>query len=143
MPKLCMTLPLAIFMMAFCTLTILCPQEVYGVGMPPSPAFYDKMAIYFGDWHVDPDMARQHGPGWTEWELVTNAQPRYEGHLQPNVPQNAPGFGLNASENDPAVMEKKLAAAAAHGITAMLFDWCAPSDSNSSVLCSAPYTVVL
>lgn len=87
-------------------------------------ASYDKMAIYFGDWHVDPHMQQLHGPGWTEWGLVTNARPRYEGHFQPNVPMEAPGFGINASETDPKVMELKLKAAAEHGITTMLFDWC-------------------
>ncbi len=26
---------------------------------------YDVMAIYFGDWHPDPDMEAYHGSGWT------------------------------------------------------------------------------
>ena len=25
-------------------------------------------AVYFGDWHVDPQMAGLHGANWTEWE---------------------------------------------------------------------------
>jgi len=32
-----------------------------------SAANYDVMAIYYGDWHVDPDMSALHGPNWTEW----------------------------------------------------------------------------
>jgi hypothetical protein len=43
-------------------------------------------AIYFGDWHVDPQMSALHGPNWTEWQLPIHAQPRYPGHLQPNLP---------------------------------------------------------
>lgn len=39
-------------------------------------SIYDVMAIYFGDWHVDPDMQSLHGPNWTEWGLVTSATPR-------------------------------------------------------------------
>ena len=52
---------------------------------------YDVGAIYFGDWHVNEDMAAVHGPGWTEWELVVNAKPRYANHSQPNLPLETPG----------------------------------------------------
>jgi hypothetical protein len=44
-------------------------------------------AFYFGDWHVDPQMAALHGPNWTEFEVAVHATPRFPGHLQPNVPQ--------------------------------------------------------
>lgn len=86
-------------------------------------AAYDVGAIYFGNWHVDPYNVAQHGEGWTEWGLVLNAQPRYPGHLQPNVPLSGPGWGLNASEADPRVMQLKIDAAAAHGVDFFLFDW--------------------
>lgn len=68
-------------------------------------------------------MEAYHGSNWTEWNVVTNAQPRYAGHQQPNLPLTAPGFGLDADETDPAVMEQKVIAARAHGIDAFLFDW--------------------
>ena len=84
---------------------------------------YDVGAIYFGDWHVDPYSEKQHGPGWTEWGLVLNAQPRYPGHLQPNIPFSAPGWGVNSSEADPANMQVKIDAAVANGIDFFLFDW--------------------
>lgn len=48
---------------------------------------HDVFAIYFGDWHVNDDMSSLHGPNWTEWELVVNAKPRWEGHHQPNLPK--------------------------------------------------------
>ena len=41
---------------------------------------------YFGNYHLDARNQKHHGPGWTEWELVKNARPRFEGHHQPNVP---------------------------------------------------------
>jgi hypothetical protein len=80
-------------------------------------------AIYFGDWHVNQQHAELHGPGWTEWELPLNAKPRYPGHLQPNVPLAAPGFGVNASEDDPTVFAAKIEAATTNGINLFLFDW--------------------
>ena len=63
-------------------------------------------ALYFGDWHVDPQMSALHGKNWTEWQLVSRATPRWRGHMQPNVPLDDPkhGFGLRAPENDPEAM---------------------------------------
>jgi hypothetical protein len=67
-----------------------------------------------------------HGANWTEFELAINAQPRFPGHLQPNIPAELPeyGFGTKAMENDPAVMAKKIDSAVEHGINLFLFDWC-------------------
>lgn len=73
---------------------------------------------YFPNYHVDPRNEAVHGPGWTEWELVKRAEPRFEGHEQPRVP--AWGYG---DEADPAVMKIKIDAAADHGIDAWIFDW--------------------
>lgn len=73
---------------------------------------------YFPNYHVDPRNEAVHGRGWTEWELVRRAEPRFAGHRQPRVP--AWGF---EDESDPAVMAKKIDAAADHGVDAFLFDW--------------------
>jgi len=73
---------------------------------------------YFGNYHVDARNVGVHGPGWTEWELVRRATPRFPGHVQPNVP--AWGY---TDEADPAVMARKIDAAADHGIDAFIFDW--------------------
>ena len=83
-------------------------------------------AFYFGDWHVDPQMSALHkDANWTEFQLAVNAQPRYPGHRQPNLPLHAPeqGMGVNQSEDEPAVMAKKIDAAVAHGVGMFLFDW--------------------
>ena len=81
-------------------------------------------AVYFGDWHVDPQMSAVHGANWTEFQLPIHATPRYPGHLQPNVPLEVPQtFGLGAPENQPAVMSRKIAAAVEHGVGMFLFDW--------------------
>ncbi len=41
---------------------------------------------YFPQYHPDPRNDVWHGRGWTEWELVRRAEPRFPGHLQPKVP---------------------------------------------------------
>ena len=75
-------------------------------------------AFYFGDWHVDPQMSALHGAGWTEFDIVPHARPRFPGHLQPNIPLEdaARGFGVNVSEALPEVMAKKIEAATSHGV---------------------------
>jgi hypothetical protein len=76
-------------------------------------------SYYFGNYHPgDPRNERAKGHGWSEWELVKGAKPRFPGHHQPNVPLW--GYG---DESDPAVMAKKIDAAADHGIDAFIFDW--------------------
>jgi len=73
---------------------------------------------YFPNYHIDARNERVHGPGWTEWELVRRAEPRFPGHRQPRVPM----WG-ETDEADPTAMARKIAAAADYGIDAFLFDW--------------------
>jgi hypothetical protein len=74
---------------------------------------------YFGNYHPgDPRNEKTKGKGWSEWELVKAARPRFPGHHQPNVPL----WGYT-DESDPEVMAQKIAAAADHGINAFIFDW--------------------
>jgi hypothetical protein len=76
-------------------------------------------AYYFPNYHPnDSRNEKVHGPGWSEWDLVKSAKPRYEGHDQPRVPT----WGYT-DESDPQVMAKKIAAAADHNIDAFIFDW--------------------
>lgn len=79
---------------------------------------YQVGAYYFPNYHVDPRNEQVHGPGWTEWELVKVARPRFEGHRQPL----APAWGC-VDEADPKVMEMKIAAAADHAVDYWIFDW--------------------
>lgn len=73
---------------------------------------------YFPNYHVDARNQQVHGQGWTEWELVKAATPRWPGHHQPNVPL----WGYT-DEADPKAMEQKIAAAADHGVDAFIYDW--------------------
>ena len=61
-------------------------------------------AYYFPNWHPDKRNDEWHGKGWTEWEVVKCARPRFEGHYQPLKPL----WGYE-DESDPAVMEKRFA----------------------------------
>jgi hypothetical protein len=79
---------------------------------------YTITAYYWPDYHVDPRNEKWFGPGWTEWELIKWARPRFEGHDQPKVPL----WGCE-DESDPKVMAKKIAAAAKYGVDVLLFDW--------------------
>ena len=73
---------------------------------------------YFPNFHVDPRNEAVHGKGWTEWELMKHAGPRFPGHMQPKIP----AWGYE-DEADPTVMARKIDAAADHGFDAFIFDW--------------------
>lgn len=75
-------------------------------------------AYYFPNYHPDKRNAKFHGEGWTEWELVKSAVPRFDGHHQPNVPL----WGYT-DESDPKQMSQKIDAASSHGIDVFIFDW--------------------
>jgi len=79
---------------------------------------YTVACYYFPNYHVDPRNEAVHGPGWSEWELVKRAEPRFPGHRQPRVPL----WGY-ADESKPGVMARKIDAAADHGIDVFIFDW--------------------
>ncbi len=81
-------------------------------------AKYQIGAYYFPGFHPDPRVSADHGPGWTEWELLKRAEPKFPGHQQPKRPL----WGYE-DESKPEVFSKKIAAAADHGLTHFLFDW--------------------
>ena len=76
-------------------------------------------SYYFPNYHTgDARNKLTKGPDWSEWELVRNARPRFEGHRQPLTPV----WGYS-DEKDPRVMARKIKAAASHGIDVFIFDW--------------------
>lgn len=83
-----------------------------------STAEPELAAFYFPSWHRDRRNDSWKHPGFTEWELVRDARPRFDGHRQPLVPQ----WGY-FDESEPAVMSRSCAVAAEHGLSAFLFDW--------------------
>lgn len=79
---------------------------------------YTVAVYYFPNFHKDPRNESVHGKGWTEWELVRRAEPRFPGHRQPREPL----WGYE-DEADPEVFSRKIKAASAHGVDVFIFDW--------------------
>ena len=79
---------------------------------------YVVAAYYFPDYHVDSINERWHGKGWTEWNLVKDARPRFKGHQQPKVPL----WGY-FNEADPKWADKEINLAADNGIDVFIYDW--------------------
>ncbi len=75
-------------------------------------------AYYFPQWHPDARNDKWHGKGWTEWELVKAARPRFEGHRQPIVP----AWGM-FDESNPIFAGREIELAATHGVTAFIYDY--------------------
>lgn len=75
-------------------------------------------AIYCPLWHPYDHMNSWHGEGWTEWELLKTAAPRFRGHHQPL----RPSWGC-FNEADPKWATREIALAADHGIDVFIFDW--------------------
>jgi len=73
-------------------------------------------AYYYPGWHPCKIRDAAFPRNWSEWKLVYDCQPSFAGHYQPRLP-------LWGAENEanPAVFEKKLAAAADFGVDVMVF----------------------
>ncbi len=82
---------------------------------------YMVASYYFPNYHPNDALNRRldiKEEGWSEWELVKKATPRFPGHHQPHVPL----WGYE-DESSPQAMARKIDAAADHGIGAFIFDW--------------------
>lgn len=79
---------------------------------------YEVAVYYFPNYHPDSINARWHGKGWTEWEVVKAAKPRFKGHEQPKVPT----WGY-FNEADPKWAAKEIDLAADNGIDCFIYDW--------------------
>ena len=75
-------------------------------------------AYYYACTHPDPRWDKNKYPGFTEWDEIKAAKPRFPGHSQPNPPV----WGYR-DEAKPEVMAQKIAAAADYGVNAFIFDW--------------------
>ncbi len=75
-------------------------------------------AYYYPCEHPDPRWDKAKYPGFTEWDLIRKAKPRFPGHKQPKVPL----WGYT-DESDPKVMAQKIDAAANYGVNVFIFDW--------------------
>ena len=82
------------------------------------PDDYQVAVYYFPNYHPDSINAKWHGQGWTEWEIVQAARPRFKGHEQPKVPV----WGY-FNEADPKWAAKEIDLAANNGIDCFIYDW--------------------
>lgn len=73
---------------------------------------------YYPGFHPDPRWDKNKYPGFTEWDEIKAARPRFPGHIQPRPPV----WGYQ-NEAKPEVMAQKIAAAADHGVNVFIFDW--------------------
>ncbi|MDQ0646217.1 hypothetical protein QFZ53_000413 [Microbacterium natoriense] len=76
------------------------------------------LAYYFPNWHRDSRNCVWFGDGWTEWDLLRAAQPRFDGHRQPREP--ALGY---RDEADPVEAAIDIDLASAHGVDGFLVDF--------------------
>ena len=95
-------------------LSMAVPFSQAAAGAPPITV----AAYYYPCEHTDPRWDKAKYPGFTEWDLIRKAKPRFPGHKQPKVPI----WGYT-DEADPAVMAQKIGTAADYGVNAFIFDW--------------------
>jgi hypothetical protein len=86
--------------------------------MPHKSAPTQVAAIYFPSWHSDPRRDNELGAGFTEWQLVKDGKPRFDGHYQPIEP-----LWGHADETETMAMQRSCDAAARAGIHSFLWDW--------------------
>jgi hypothetical protein len=78
----------------------------------------DVVAVYYPHWHNYDLGSAWEGEGWTEWQVMNAAKPKFPGHEQPKVCT----WG-NFDESDPKWVGKEIDLAADHGIDVFLYDW--------------------
>ncbi len=92
--------------------------NLFAASSRPSAADITVAAYYYPCTHPHPRWDKSKYPGFTEWDLIRKAKPRFAGHKQPRVPV----WGYR-DESDPNVMAQKIDAAADYGVDAFIFDW--------------------
>lgn len=70
------------------------------------------IAFYFPQFHTFPENDKWWGKGFTDWKLVKEAKPLYDGHQQPKLPMD--GVFYNPCKKDVLMKQAKLAKE--HGI---------------------------
>ncbi len=81
-----------------------------------------RIAAYvYPGWHPIPERDASFYPGFTEWDLVKDCRPRFEGHAQPKVP----ALGVY-DDRDPDALATRIELARDHGVDAFVygFFWC-------------------
>lgn len=79
------------------------------------------LAYVYPGYHAIPERDEAFYPGFTEWDLVYDSPPRFEGHVQPRIP----AWG-RYDDRDPAEVGRRIRLCAEHGIDGLVygFFWC-------------------
>ncbi len=73
-------------------------------------------AYVYPGWHPCPERDRGFPAGWSEWDLVLEAQPRFPGHEQPKVPLHGP-----YDDSLPDTASKQVLLARSHGVDLFVY----------------------
>ena len=73
-------------------------------------------AYVYPGWHPCPERDRGFPPGWSEWDLVLGARPRFPGHEQPRVPLHGP-----YDDSLPEAAAKQILLARSHGVDLFVY----------------------
>ena len=79
---------------------------------------FDIAAYFWPAYHDEPRWRPFFDGTEGEWNIIRHAVKKFEGQYQPREPL----WGFE-SDSDPLVMERKIDAAAAHGVNVFIFDW--------------------
>ncbi len=110
-------LPTSVFLLAI-GLMIAGGVESAWAAESGGPRRPEVVAVYYPHWHTYDHGSAWKGEGWTEWEGMKAAIPRFPGHHQPLKPV----WGC-FDESDPKWVEREIDLAVEHGIDVFLYDW--------------------
>lgn len=79
------------------------------------------LAYVYTGWHPIPERDASFYPGFTEWDLVYQSPPRFDGHVQPRLP-----LWGRYDDRDPAAWDRRVALCRDHGVDGLVFGtfWC-------------------
>ena len=79
------------------------------------------LAYVYPGWHPIPERDESFYPGFTEWDLVRDCAPRFEGHAQPRLP-----LWGRYDDRDPIAVGRRVTLCKEHGIDGLVygFFWC-------------------
>ncbi|MAE75467.1 MAG: hypothetical protein CMJ85_01205 [Planctomycetes bacterium] len=81
-----------------------------------------RIAAYvYSGWHPIPERDESFHEGFTEWQLVRDCRPRFEGHAQPRVPLLG-----EYDDRDPTEVGARVRLATSYGVDALVYGvfWC-------------------
>ncbi len=81
-----------------------------------------RVAAYvYPGWHPIAERDESFHPGFTEWELVQQCRPRFEGHRQPRLPSLG-----SYDDRDPRAVGERVQLACNYGVDAFIYGlfWC-------------------